>query len=323
MKGKGPEGNRLKSVRPVFGCLFSSLSPFVLARSILHLLEEHSQIIFHHFLPLSTGPNMSSEQLVTPTSPPSNPPWRVSGAPNFPPILQFMDMDTDHVVFRKFKRLHLYSLLFQQRQLARIDEKIADMQLEDGPKSTSKFERLTRILPKLEKKLKKYDEALLRQESLMKLTVTPDRLVKKFREYAKPELAEELNKGNGWNDLVSLGCTPKLWLHNLVDESPKLQKLFETPRSKQEQLPFELYSEKKVRFVEKVIINLTFCIMVIGPLFALTYLTSVTAKLLTITAALFITSVIASILSNTIENASLAVIAGYTAILVVFLSNNG
>jgi hypothetical protein len=50
--------------------------------------------------------------------------------------------------------------------------------------------------------------------------------------------------------------------------------------------------------------------MVIGPLFVLTYLTNVTAKLLTITAAFFITSVIASILSNSIENASLAVIAG-------------
>jgi UPF0288 family protein (methanogenesis marker protein 3) len=67
-----------------------------------------------------------------------------------------MDMDTDHVVFRKFKRLHLYSLLFQQRKLAIIDEEIADMELEKGPKSTSKFERLTELLPKLDGKLKKY-----------------------------------------------------------------------------------------------------------------------------------------------------------------------
>ena len=64
----------------------------------------------------------------------------------------------------------------------------------------------------------------------MKLTDTPDRLVKNFMEIAKErtELAEELNKGNGWNDLISLGCTPKHWIHTYVDESPHLQKLFET-----------------------------------------------------------------------------------------------
>jgi hypothetical protein len=64
----------------------------------------------------------------------------------------------------------------------------------------------------------------------MKLTETPDRLVKKFMKLAKErtELAEELNKGNGWNDLVSLGCTPKHWLHTLVDRNKNLQKVFET-----------------------------------------------------------------------------------------------
>ena len=65
-----------------------------------------------------------------------------------------------------------------------------------------------------------------------------------------------------------------------------------------------------MRFAEKIIINLMFCIMVIVPLFVLTYLDNVTAKLLTITGAFFITAIIASVLSNSIENASLAVIAG-------------
>lgn len=64
----------------------------------------------------------------------------------------------------------------------------------------------------------------------MKLTDTPERLVKNFMKIAKEctELGEELNKSNGWNDLVSLGCTPKHWIHTFVDGSPKLQKLFET-----------------------------------------------------------------------------------------------
>ena len=62
----------------------------------------------------------------------------------------------------------------------------------------------------------------------MKLTKTPDRLVKNFVKVAQKckELGQEFDRGNGWNDLVSLGCTPKHWIHAFVDESPKLQKFF-------------------------------------------------------------------------------------------------
>jgi len=63
--------------------------------------------------------------------------------------------------------------------------------------------------------------------------------------------------------------------------------------------------------VQKLLINLAFCIMVIVPIFILSYLTSVAVKLLVITAAFLVTSVIASMLCDTIEHASLAVIAGY------------
>lgn len=100
---------------------------------------------------------MSSQRPLTSIYTPSRTAsWRASGAPNFPPIFQFMDIDDDHIVFRKFKRLHLYSLLFQQRELALIDEEIADMELEKGPDSESKLEKFTELLPTLGAKLKKY-----------------------------------------------------------------------------------------------------------------------------------------------------------------------
>ncbi|KIX01971.1 uncharacterized protein Z518_07910 [Rhinocladiella mackenziei CBS 650.93] len=243
-------------------------------------------------------------------------------ATNFPPIIEFMDMDTDHVVFRKFKRLHLYSLLFQQRRLANIDEDISKMKFTKGVDATSNYTRLAEILPTLEFRLKKYDEALLRQDLLMKMGNTPKRLVEEYKTMKCSEFRDEIKKGDGWNDLVSLGCTQKYWMHRFIDRNKHLQRLFETARSREEKLEFHLYSENKVRMAEKIIINLAFCIMVMVPLFILSYLTNVTIKLLVITTAFFITSVIASVLSNNIENASLAVIAGYTAILVVFLSNN-
>lgn len=75
---------------------------------------------------------------------------------NFPPIVEFMALDDDHIAFRKFKRLNLYNLLFQQRQLVDIDEKIAEMRFGKGLRATSDYSELTEILPKLEPLLKAY-----------------------------------------------------------------------------------------------------------------------------------------------------------------------
>ena len=91
--------------------------------------------------------------------------------------------------------------------------------------------------------------------------------------------------------------------------------------------------------MEQTLVNLAFCILVICPIFALSYLTNKVAKLLLVLGCVLITSVLASVLSNNAQKSSLAVMAGYvtilqfvhalvlkstryTAILVVFLSNN-
>ena len=116
--------------------------------------------VSHHFLYLAARTTMSNEQGSTSVNSSSNAPWRISGASNFPKIFHFMDIDNDHVVFRKFKRLHLYSLLFQQRQLAFIDHEIANLDLETGEKSDAKLERLTEVLPTLDVKLREYGMSL-------------------------------------------------------------------------------------------------------------------------------------------------------------------
>ena len=81
----------------------------------------------------------------------------------------------------------------------------------------------------------------------MKMTETPERLVSKFIQLAKKrtELGEELNKGNGWNDLVSLGCTQKHWIHDIVDRSTKLQELFETVSTPPGSSLFRFHSSDK------------------------------------------------------------------------------
>jgi len=73
-----------------------------------------------------------------------------------PPIYNFMNLDSDFVAFRKFKRLHLYSLLYQQRELASLDKKLEDLDSRRSLNDESTTEKRMQILPKLAPLLKKY-----------------------------------------------------------------------------------------------------------------------------------------------------------------------
>ena len=56
-------------------------------------------------------------------------------------IVSFMRLDHDHLVFRKFERLSLYNLLFQQHQLAALDHEIGECERLKTPS------KLAEILP--------------------------------------------------------------------------------------------------------------------------------------------------------------------------------
>lgn len=73
-----------------------------------------------------------------------------------PPIYNFMNLDSDFVAFRKFKRLHLYSLLYEQRKLASIDKKLEDLDSEEFLNDESTTENRMKILRKLAPLLRKY-----------------------------------------------------------------------------------------------------------------------------------------------------------------------
>lgn len=68
-----------------------------------------------------------------------------------------------------------------------------------------------------------------------------------------------------------------------------------------------------MRRAETFIINLAFCLLVLGPVAALSYLTQIWLKLVVIAVAIMFASVVASGLSDNGHKGSLAVIAGYVA----------
>jgi hypothetical protein len=67
-------------------------------------------------------------------------------------LVSFMREDHDHVVFRRFDRLHLYNLLFIQHLLTDLDKKIAQLE------KNRDIRGLARVLPTLEPLMKSYSQ---------------------------------------------------------------------------------------------------------------------------------------------------------------------
>ena len=70
------------------------------------------------------------------------------------------------------------------------------------------------------------------------------------------------------------------------------------------------YSAKKVDRVEDMLLNIAFCLLVIGPVCILSYLSSKGVKLFVVLLSVCLTSVVASSLSNLVQKTSLALMAG-------------
>jgi hypothetical protein len=67
-------------------------------------------------------------------------------------IVEYMRKDQDHVIFKRFERLHLYNLLSLQHRLTELDTKITACEEDDDP------EALAEILSQLGPLIKSYSE---------------------------------------------------------------------------------------------------------------------------------------------------------------------
>lgn len=67
-------------------------------------------------------------------------------------LVSFMRHDNDHVIFRRFDRLHLYNLLYIQHRLTDLDKKIAQLE------KSHDVPALARVLPTLEPLMKSYSQ---------------------------------------------------------------------------------------------------------------------------------------------------------------------
>jgi hypothetical protein len=70
-----------------------------------------------------------------------------------------------------------------------------------------------------------------------------------------------------------------------------------------------IYKEAAVRRMEDIVVNTTCCVLVVFPIFALSYLTGKVEKLIVILTFVLLVSVVSSVLANAVHKSSLAVIA--------------
>ncbi|KAN0103468.1 hypothetical protein V8E51_011781 [Hyaloscypha variabilis] len=241
-------------------------------------------------------------------------------------VAQYMNQDPDLWVFRRFGKLHLFNILCLQQRLAELEN---TLETKIWNNETTGFDEL---LPDIKDALREYDNALSMQAN--------------YRSYRQPEKHIFSLLEKWWNiyhgrgsalrvgldfhsegkkrpqDLASIAALEKTWTHRFIDRNDRLRRFFAKDDDLGEQLPSTLlYSEENVQRAEAIFLHACFCCLLLCPILALSYVHSKTWKLVILAASLFATAVLTVGFLNTPNKNALALVAGYAAILVVFLSN--
>ncbi|KAG0650289.1 hypothetical protein D0Z07_3186 [Hyphodiscus hymeniophilus] len=240
-----------------------------------------------------------------------------------------MKEDSDLWVFRRFGQLHLFNLLHLQQHLAQLQY---NLERQIGREHDGQSQDYKELVLDIKRSLAEYDQALAAQATL------------KSYKKATPKILElidwvSLNFGGGnctllldglgrrsnppipCSDLISVALEDKTLTHRFIDKYENLRKRFTTGRVPG--APIYFYSEGGIRFAEEVIINAAFCLLLIGPVIVLSYLTSKMWKLIFISLCLLVASAFSGGFLNAPNKTGLGLVAGYAAVLVVFLSTSG
>ncbi|KAH8808786.1 hypothetical protein F5884DRAFT_858305 [Xylogone sp. PMI_703] len=245
-----------------------------------------------------------------------------------------LDVDSDFWVFRRFGKLHLFNLLHIQSELANLEYAL-DMHV-----SGKQEHPIEDLLARIKAALVEYDSALAAYAKFKSYKEPETHIIKQFRRRAALgendegklhkilEVLEIPPTGPTpyLKDLASIAATDKTWTHHFIDSHHRLRSMFEEKLAPDQSKALAgtslIYSEEKVRRAEAVFLHLSFCILLVVPVVLLSYLESKVWKLVVLGIFLAAASFLCVGLLNTPNKSSLAVVAGYAAILVVFLSGN-
>jgi len=243
---------------------------------------------------------------------------------------EVMCNDTDLRIFHRFSELRVFVILRLQHRLQAMAvslDSLRQRQSRGEMEAIQNDSSLDILTKKIEATLKDYDAALLASARLDKLRTPSKKLLDNFINFCRTPLPKVVNdlgvNGPRWNPdaVTAIDLEEKSWTHSLIDQSEFLQRFFKVEKTmrKRRGIVVETYSESTIRRTEHVFVNVTFSLMLFCPIIALSFIENATAKLAIVLVFLLLGAVLTSGILTSANNAGLAVLAGYGAILVFFL----
>ncbi|KAF2097344.1 hypothetical protein NA57DRAFT_77600 [Rhizodiscina lignyota] len=247
--------------------------------------------------------------------------------------VQFSKEDDDHVLKRAFKRLHLYNLYHKHSRLVQLDKKIAELEVgvvggkpgEPVPDVRNIAVNIGQLLTQVDQALKDFDAASLQFQRSMNAPQVPSYFLQQLKRVTRTrslsDYRSQYDKQDGWDECTFHLASEKGFIHRCVDRNDALKKVFVKDPEAQQSIMYS-YSATAVRVFEEVLVHICFCLLLLIPIVALSYIKDKVGKLMIVFGFILLSAMVASLLANTTQKSSIAVIAGYAAILVVFLGNS-
>ncbi|KAI9773956.1 MAG: hypothetical protein M1839_001968 [Geoglossum umbratile] len=174
-------------------------------------------------------------------------------------MAKLLDIDTDLWTFKRFRKLNIYNLLHLQHRLTKLETELCD--------------HLDRHLSIDELMLTIRHNACLALSSIGKVPTPSKNTISLLNAYSNSHLREiqeelDLDKDGGVR-LMSLAETEKTWIHQVVDGHRCLRKIFCVDDTANPMAM--IYSESHVRKAERLLLTLSFCALLLGPIILLSY----------------------------------------------------
>ncbi|KAF2124404.1 hypothetical protein P153DRAFT_401030 [Dothidotthia symphoricarpi CBS 119687] len=247
-------------------------------------------------------------------------------------IAGFMTGDSDLWITSRFERLHLINLLSIQRQLSNLEEEINDHVLYErhlvGHEPHPKPTRVSKeIFADLQGTIKAYGDAISSLKMLKESEAPAPHIVKAVKE-GTPQSAILFKDLSISGDLsreaqrqLCVATKQRDWVHRFIGRHARLARMFGEEHMIKG-VHYTKFSEDRLRKVEFGTIAVCLCVVQLLPVLALTLVSSKTLRLAIIVILIILVSIMNSLFANTVRATNFGAVAAYSAIVVVFLSQN-
>ncbi|KAF2117647.1 hypothetical protein BDV96DRAFT_399039 [Lophiotrema nucula] len=247
-------------------------------------------------------------------------------------IAGFMTLDRDLWIAGRYERLQLINLLAIQQRLSDLEQDVNDVVkyergLVTGETCTPPEKSSATLLTDLEKTIKAYGDAISILAMIKEAESPARHTVQSLKNFAPcstvaTTLSPRWTNGETSSHLFSVATGTRGWFHRFVGKHERLSRVFQE-KHQGENRHFSKYSEKKLRNTEFGVVAACLCLIQLLPVLTLTLVSSRAVRLTMVILLIFFVSLLNVLFANTVRVTNFGAIAAYSAIVVVFISQNG